>query len=183
MTDSRNEMCVLACKGIGTGELAAILEEDSTLKEHYDKVIEQRAAAQASSRRLRGVLSEAYSAIKKMCCGTVLEKDPLLTQIQDALVGTSTPGYEYHRRVVCAANLYEDGLMLIGARHWDTQMHLQADRIGFVRKEHGAEQQGFIDQHGKFMTREEAWVVAWNAGQIIRRCGGDDRCLYSENLY
>lgn len=33
------------------------------------------------------------------------------------------------------------------------------------------------------MTREEAHEVAKAAGQIIRRCGGDEHKLYSENLY
>jgi len=36
------------------------------------------------------------------------------------------------------------------------------------------------------MTRQEAWVVAIEANQIIRRVGGDDEndgMLYSENIY
>jgi hypothetical protein len=44
-------------------------------------------------------------------------------------------------------------------------------------------EQGFIDQRGEFMTREEAHKVATKSGQIIRRCGGDDGRLFSENLY
>ena len=44
-------------------------------------------------------------------------------------------------------------------------------------------EQGFIDQRGEFMTREEAHKVATESGQIIRRCGGDDGRLFSENLY
>lgn len=44
-------------------------------------------------------------------------------------------------------------------------------------------EQGFIDQRGAFLTREEAHKVATGAGQIIRRCGGDDGRLFSENLY
>jgi len=44
-------------------------------------------------------------------------------------------------------------------------------------------EQGFVDQHGEFMTREEAHKVAIEAGQIIRRCGGDEERLFSENLY
>lgn len=49
-----------------------------------------------------------------------------------------------------------------------------------------AHEQGFIDQHGAFMSRREAWEVAEAAGQIIRRVGGDEAdggTLYSENLY
>lgn len=86
------------------------------------------------------------------------------------------------RRVVCAANLMEDGNVLLGARHWDHMMVNQANRAG----SRGEVEQGFIDQHGVFMSRREAWKVAETAGQIIKRVGGDDRdggTLYSENLY
>jgi hypothetical protein len=45
------------------------------------------------------------------------------------------------------------------------------------------EVQGFIDQFGDFMTREEARKVALDAGQVRRRVGGDSERLFSENLY
>lgn len=44
-------------------------------------------------------------------------------------------------------------------------------------------EQGFIDQHGNFYSREEAWKIAQANGQIIRRVGGDEGRLFSENLY
>jgi hypothetical protein len=47
---------------------------------------------------------------------------------------------------------------------------------------HEAEQ-GFINQRGEFLTRKQAWVIAFNANQIIRRVGGDEGVLYSENLF
>ncbi len=88
------------------------------------------------------------------------------------------------RRVVCAANAYKD-LLVLGARHFDMTMHKQIAQsiatCGMVKP--SAWEQGFIDQHGVFMTREEAWKVAEAAGQIIRRVGGDGDRLYSENLY
>jgi hypothetical protein len=43
--------------------------------------------------------------------------------------------------------------------------------------------QGFIDQFGDWMTREEAWIVAVDQNQVRRRCGGDGDRLFSENLY
>jgi len=46
--------------------------------------------------------------------------------------------------------------------------------------------QGFIDQWGVFMCREEAMQVAKDAGQAIdieRGCGGSTTVLYSEGLY
>lgn len=93
------------------------------------------------------------------------------------------------RVVVCAANRYGK-IILLGARHWDTQMREQANRlpvstIDLLRPTYG-EVQGFIDQFGVFMDRREAWQVAQAAGQIKYRCGGDDKdggTLYSENLY
>lgn len=92
------------------------------------------------------------------------------------------PDYEVTpRRVVCAANRREsDGWMVCGARHWDKVMRSQLDG---KKSEHDHWDQGFIDQFGDWMTREEAWVVAVDQNQIRRRCGGDGELLYSENLY
>jgi hypothetical protein len=86
------------------------------------------------------------------------------------------------RRIVCAANRHrESGLILCGARHWDKVMRAQANAIGISPRD--GWQQGFIDQFGDFLTREEAWVVAEKENQIRRRCGGDGERLYSENVY
>jgi hypothetical protein len=89
------------------------------------------------------------------------------------------------RRVVCAACKLEDGTFIVGARHMDGIMHATRARIG---KEflHEPDAQGFIDQRGVYMTRQEAWKVAEAAGQILYRCGGDTidgGYLFSENLY
>lgn len=83
-------------------------------------------------------------------------------------------------RIVCAANKLASGLIVCGARHHDKVMNAQikAANETFVN-----EIQGFIDQHGVFYTRQEAWVIAEKNDQIIRRCGGDDGKLFSENLY
>lgn len=86
------------------------------------------------------------------------------------------------RRVVCAANRSPDGLIVCGARHWDKLMRAQAVAAGYSPP-FSKWEQGFIDQFGDFMTREEAWKVAHDQGQFRRRCGGDESELYSENLY
>jgi hypothetical protein len=44
-------------------------------------------------------------------------------------------------------------------------------------------EQGFIDQLGVFLTRQEAFAIASERGQIKRRVGGDEGKLFSENLY
>lgn len=92
-----------------------------------------------------------------------------------------------NRRIVCAAVTYpaHPGTVLVGPRHFDAVMVAQYQRI-FGEGEEPEDVQGFIDQHGKFLTREEAWFVALAEGQVIRRVGGDSANggrLYSENLY
>ena len=82
--------------------------------------------------------------------------------------------------VVCAANRMPDGHLLIGVRHWDKLMRTQAGKLGYKG---GNEEQGFVDQMGEFLTREEALQIAKDGNQIRRRCGGDEHALYSENLY
>lgn len=93
------------------------------------------------------------------------------------------------RRVVCAAIRNNIGQLVLGVRHYSQDMHDQL----FWRKdaysfEHRLdEDQGFVDQFGVFMGREEAYQVAHAAGQIIRpeACGNgiDGPKLYSEGLY
>ena len=84
-------------------------------------------------------------------------------------------------RIVCAANRYPDGTVLLGARHWDSWMVQQARALRKPVKP--APTQGFIDQFGNFYSREAAWEIAKAADQIVRRCGGDYGILFSENLY
>ncbi|MFA5997459.1 MAG: hypothetical protein WC791_03115 [Candidatus Paceibacterota bacterium] len=88
------------------------------------------------------------------------------------------------RRIVCAAIKNEAGDIICGARHNDSQMKKQIKQstANWDRKTQKIVQ-GFIDQKNVFLTREEAFVIALLAGQIIRRCGGDQGRLYSENLY
>ena len=84
------------------------------------------------------------------------------------------------QRVVCAAIRNTSGHIICGARHFDSVMRQQVvNSTGdWTRAE-----QGFIDQRGTFLTRHQALVVAFDAGQIIKRVGGDGHALYSENLY
>lgn len=83
------------------------------------------------------------------------------------------------RRVVCSANSFPDGTIIIGVRHCDAFMRKQATAYGLSKQ---GMKQGFIDQWGTFMTREEAWIVAEAAGQIIYRGNWGSGVLYSENL-
>ena len=87
------------------------------------------------------------------------------------------------RRIVAAANRRKsDGLIIVGPRHCDMTMRALFVQLGGYQVWRCADQ-GFVDQFGTFHTREEAHVIATRQGQIIRRCGGDETRLYSENLY
>ena len=91
-----------------------------------------------------------------------------------------TPAGRIERRVVCAANRLEDGLIICGARHWDQVMRSVADRIGW--DDCKPSEQGFIDQWGNFMDRKEARMVAIeNKQPLTDRLHSRD--LFSENLY
>lgn len=100
-------------------------------------------------------------------------------------------------RIVSAAMLMDDGLVVAGARHLSPDMRATLRRIygnGFrlmgrvLKKPYHLRVlcQGFIDSRGNFLTRTEAWQVAVKNDQIRQRVGGnsaDGGTLYSENLY
>ena len=53
-------------------------------------------------------------------------------------------------------------------------------------KRHIQWEQGFVNQFGEFLTREEAWEIADAQGKVdIERNGGENTrgTLYSEGLY
>lgn len=85
-------------------------------------------------------------------------------------------------RVVCAALMDASGRVVTGPRHFDGTMMEQIKRGPDVDAWRGAEQ-GFVDQKGHFLTREQAHEIAARQGQIIRRVGSDEMSLFSENLY
>ena len=87
--------------------------------------------------------------------------------------------------IVCAAVLYPNGKMLVGPRHLDFVMLKQYQALGIKEGEDKAVM-GFVDQNGKFYTRQEAWLIAERSKQIRYRTAGDTAnggTLFSENLY
>ena len=92
--------------------------------------------------------------------------------------------YAHLRRVVCAANLMKDGTLILGARHWDTMMRRTFALIyrGEKSEWEMERDQGFIDQWGNYLTREEARVIAEKQKQLIERAS-DGVALYSEDIY
>lgn len=83
-------------------------------------------------------------------------------------------------RVVCAA-LRFDGVIVASPRHFDKTAHGIIDKLA-LKISPGKWEQGFVDQFGNFLTREEAWITAEKNGQIIRTVSSPG-ILYSENLY
>jgi len=89
--------------------------------------------------------------------------------------------------IVCSANKLPSGRLLLGIRHWDTQMRVQFRAIygerayssslwnRLVRFLQGRPQpmlgteveQGFVDQFSRFYTREEAMLLARQNSQIV----------------
>jgi len=85
------------------------------------------------------------------------------------------------QRVVCAANRNSKGLIICGARHWDDIMCTVVDALSVSDLDW---EQGFIDNYGKFLTREEASVIAVEQDQLkgyYKDC--PTGYLFSEHLY
>lgn len=82
--------------------------------------------------------------------------------------------------VVCAACKMGEHIVL-GARHFDKRMRQQMENTSCNWK---LAEQGFIDQFGDFITREEAMSIIKKNGQpfSIERNRGDT-VLFSEGLY
>lgn len=89
------------------------------------------------------------------------------------------------RRVVCAAIRAADGSLLLGIRHYSSDMHEQIAerREGWKFLHRTGDDQGFVDQRGHYMTRRQAWNVAEAAGQVRRQGHDCEGVLYSEDLY
>ena len=126
-------------------------------------------------------IARDYSAEVHMM--TVKEKNQIRREANDmdeAAIRQIRPRHE--QQVVCAANRFPDGTVLLGARHWDKWMCDMANRLGIKG---GTEEQGFINQFGEFLTREEAMEVVRRNKQPfdVRRNGGDSKTLFSEGIY
>lgn len=98
------------------------------------------------------------------------------------------------RVVVCAAIRHrENGKVLCGVHHGSCLNLANCLGLGCSSE---VWECGFVDNKSVFLTRQEAWKVADEAGQIRRPTGwekdysearpagiGDEGMLFSENLY
>lgn len=89
------------------------------------------------------------------------------------------------QRIVCAALRAEDGEVLLGIRHYSTDMYVNIDnrRDGDKFKHRSDKDQGFVDQWGTFLSREEAYKIAQKNGQLKYPEACHRERLYSEGLY
>lgn len=105
----------------------------------------------------------------------------------------SEPNNRPKSRVVTAANRFGD-LLLVGVRHHCPIMNTQVKVLGGIKllNEYSeleclgslvGKSQGFLDQFGNYLTREEAFKVAVSNDQIIHNLGFQHGKLYSEHLY
>ena len=104
-------------------------------------------------------------------------------------------------RILVAANHYDDGIehhgmprniktgfVVCGRRHHNC-IAMFALMVGFPYDERGlklmnTEEQGFLTNTDRFVTRLEALEIAKNANQLKEDEGVNERIgLYSENLY
>lgn len=85
------------------------------------------------------------------------------------------------QRVVSMAACIVDGHLIVGNRHFCPIMRMTIENLGidpFNNQHDIGTDQGFVDQWGVWMSREEAWVVAKAAGQIKKVY--TEGVLYSE---
>lgn len=86
--------------------------------------------------------------------------------------------------VVCAAMLMQDDSIVVGIRHFSPEMRKIMKRAYGDKYHLQVKEQGFVNQFGKFLTREEAYNVAIMNGQILRNTVSlPHGTLYSEHLY
>uniref|UniRef100_A0AAU8KXG1 Uncharacterized protein n=1 Tax=Serratia phage Kevin TaxID=3161161 RepID=A0AAU8KXG1_9CAUD len=117
------------------------------------------------------------------------DRQAALLEKEDAIIESLKPEpqteYVFRRVIVAAACKYGD-VIITGARHYDRVMHGQLkafsedSEVRMMKR--GEVIQGFIDNQGNFLNREEALVVAREAGQI-RYKHGPEYELFSEDLY
>jgi len=86
-----------------------------------------------------------------------------------------------NRYIVCAANLTADNKIILGVRHHDPIMRATRNSQASICK--GIEKQGFIDQWGTWVSRDEALFIVKETGQHLKRPWDEYDTLYSENLY
>ena len=161
--------------GIGSSRIQDRLRDPVLLKHWWDQY--GLEAADVIDR-----LERELDKVKKLldiATGPTLTSAEAVKEYLSARTEVGTPGSPVKQRIVCAAIRNGLGHIICGPRHFDEIMRAQV--VG--RTDWKQAEQGFVDQRGHFLNRKQALAVAEEAGQIVRRCGGDETELFSENLY
>ena len=122
-------------------------------------------------------------------CGTITyrhpPKVPYKTHPEDITKVYISDTLSVPRIIVTAANKVGD-LIIPGVRHHDSVMRSLYDALGLI-KTYKIEEQGFIDQYGQFVTREDARIIFDTNKQVSKRNDGqapnDPKLLYSEDIH
>ena len=100
---------------------------------------------------------------------------------------TALKGREFEEKIICSAVKFKDKVWM-GHRHGGA-INAMHDALSYTmnRKEMNEAQvdrnQGFVTSTGRYVDRAEAWVIAENAGQILKREYQTKDCLYSEDVW
>lgn len=85
-------------------------------------------------------------------------------------------------RIVCAANMFSDGVIVLGVRHGCEIMIAQAKAMG--RENLLRTKQGFYTNWQRWVDRKEGMLIAREHGQLYRPDGtNNEEILFSECLY
>ncbi len=115
-----------------------------------------------------GIYVQYLKSYQVLICERIQNKD-------QALKGRT------ERFIVSAAMRSDTAHVVVSVRHWDNLAHEQVRLLGDMAKD-WTWTQGFVDNKGKFVTREEALVIAEEAGQRFWDPVRHEQ-LFSENLY
>lgn len=106
---------------------------------------------------------------------------------KDGFTGWRWDKFGVEPYIVCAANRYRD-FIVTGSRHFSVPMLMTMELVGMDALHAYAggvdkEEQGFIDQYGKFWNRRDAYALCIKQGRPLLEAGGSKSQLFSEHIY
>ncbi|EQA7786777.1 hypothetical protein ACX818_001371 [Acinetobacter baumannii] len=128
---------------------------------------------------------------ERIVCAANKYGDIIITGVRHAS-DEMCDAYEAHSNSSNAQKLLNLWLHTYGQEGYEVKTELTDDLSEAIKFElrdfhQHKEVQGFITNKYRFVTREEAWIIAEQQNQILCRVGGDMKDgvgrLYSENLY
>ena len=97
---------------------------------------------------------------------TVLSKNWRMTPAHGGFVG---PNWKTENpRIVAAASRIK-GITFVASRHFSSAMHSQMTAANLTDEEYAMAEQGFIDNHDRFWSREEAAEIVFETQQQLKK--------------